>query len=230
MRHQRKNQPWKATDLQSDSKTLLYEFNMLCSVASNIADGTITSNWGSTNAHVESFAVHCRNLIFFFYADDPANHAGRPRDNDILAVDYFKQESDWTAIRPTISRVLVNAKPQADRQVAHITEERRELNQPSGPTASWHITAIVRDIASVMKPFLDHAPQQNFDGNARAELLQLATSVFASVQQLPVAAPSPSASPQPMLAPPIQFQAKTDVRSTAPPPGGTFGLHGKTEP
>lgn len=231
MPHQRTNQPWNQFELQSDSQTLEYEFKMLCAVAANIANGKPTGDWGSKNAHVESFAIHCRNLIFFFYAHDSANKAGLARDNDILAVDYFNQNSDWTAVCPPISTTLVNAKPQADKQVAHITEERRGLNQPTGPTASWQIGNVVRDIATAMKAFLNHVPQQNLDGNVRTDLEQLATAVLTATHSpSPSSMPVPSKSAPPSISPLVGFQAKTDVRTTAPPSGSMFGLHGKTEP
>jgi hypothetical protein len=217
--------------LRSHSKTLEYEFKMLCAVAHNIADGKLTGDWGSNNAHVESFAIHCRNLIFFFYAHDTANNAGRARPSDILAADYFIQNADWGKACPPISAALTNAKPQADKQVAHITEERRELNQPSGPTASWKICGIVRDVATVTKAFLDHVPQQNIDGNVKTALEQLATAVLSATQSpSPPSMPVPAKPAPPSVNPSVNFRAKTDVRTIAPPSGGMFGLHGKTEP
>ena len=116
MPKQRKSQPWSQSPLQSDSKTLTYEFEMLSAVAANIADDRLTANWGSKNAHVESFGVHCRNLIFFFYAHDPDNDAGQARDNDILAVDFFNRNADWGAVCPSMTPTLKAAKPQADKQ------------------------------------------------------------------------------------------------------------------
>lgn len=230
MPHHRTNQPWNQSELRSDSRTLEYEFKMLCAVAANIGNGRPTGDWGSKNAHVESFAIHCRNLVFFFFAHDSANKAGWARGNDILAVDYFKQNSDWITVCPPISTTLLNAKPQADRQVAHITEERRGLNQPSGPTASWSISDVVRDIATVMKAFLDHVPQQNLDGNVRTDLEQLASAVLTATQSpSPSSTPVPSKPALPSVSPLAGFHAKTDVRTTAPPSGGMFGLHGKTE-
>lgn len=229
MPQQRTNQPWSQSELISDSKTLEYEFKMLCAVAANIADGKVTGDWGSMNAHIESFAIHCRNMIFFFYAHDPANKAGLARDNDILAVDFFKKDADWTGVCPPISTILVDAKPKADKQVAHITEQRRELNQPTGPIAPWQIGDIVRDIARVVEAFLDHVPQQNLYRNLKTHLEQLATAVLAATEPPPCSTHVPSPAARPSASLPFDFQAKTDVRTIAPPSGGMFGLHGKTE-
>src|SRR5262249_51917184 len=64
-----------------------------------------------TNALLESYALHLRNLIEFLYWE-PA------RPDDVNAVHYVKSETAWIEARGSASETLLTAKTRADKQVA----------------------------------------------------------------------------------------------------------------
>ncbi len=53
--------------LHDDSRILLYESRNLFGAACNLTQNHVKSDTIANNAHVESFAVHCRALIHFFF-------------------------------------------------------------------------------------------------------------------------------------------------------------------
>lgn len=221
---------WKPGELQSDAKTLRYEFDMLIATASNLNSGRGTDT-ATRNALVESFAAHCRNLIFFFFAHDDAHNAGAPRSGDILAVDFFKQDSGWIDVCPSIAKTLSDAKRSMDKEVAHITVDRRGLNQQDGPTSDWPVGVLVLEIAGIMMTFLKHADLENFHPETKDHLLQLAERVLTPVQpSLPYPPPSSADAIRTNLVPPVLLHGRTDIRTTTIPPGSMFGMHAKTEP
>ena len=114
--------------------------------------------------------------------------------------------------------------------MAHITAQRRELNQISGSAASWRIWAILRDIATVMKAFLDHVLQQNLHPIVAVELKRLVGHVTAAHHSPHLAAPVPPQAPAANTTVLRNFQAKTEGSGPDPPSGGLFNMHGKTEP
>lgn len=91
------------------------------------------------NALIESFAIHCRALCHFFFA----GHHGFPnlRNDDWGAEDYIQ---NWTPPKP--SPDLIEAKEKANKHVAHITDERRNLNLIPSNTYSWKVEAVTDDL------------------------------------------------------------------------------------
>jgi hypothetical protein len=69
----------------------------------------------TTNAAIESFAIHLRNWIDFFYLRNPQN-------DDITWRDYLASGSAWTP--PPISPTLEAARRKANKQIAHLTVSR----------------------------------------------------------------------------------------------------------
>ena len=89
---------------------------------------------------LESFAVHARNLINYFY--------GGSGNDDILANDFIP---DWETIRPPITPVLSEAKSKANKQLSHLSYSR--LNKYSGSNKSWDISGIARDLGILIDLF-----------------------------------------------------------------------------
>ena len=208
------NRPWTASQLQSDSKTLQYECEMLCYVARNLSCDMVRNDWAAKNAHVESFAVHCRNLIFFFYAHEASNKAGKPRKGDVLAVHFFEEQAKWDRKAPKISGTLQDAKVQADKQIAHITDERRELNQPGGPTGPWMIAEIVTDLRKVVAEFLDSVPKENLALDVKHALGSL-ISVSASEPPPSDQPPNRLQSPEQRAQSAVHLYAQTEAQPKA---------------
>jgi hypothetical protein len=228
-----KRPPRSRSELRSDSKTLRYELENLVGIADEYSPSWRTTGHDDvrSNAYVEAFAVHCRALIFFLYGhlDEITASAGTERfsmlrSNDIIAWDFYPS---WEKVCPPPTDELVEAKWRADKHVAHLTVERREVNQSGSPKESvWGLASAASGICTGMKVFLDGAPAECLDEreldrmkNAISECLRLAPSPRAPT------APPPSGGADRAAA--RCAQATTDSAVTGSPQP-RFDTHGRT--
>ncbi|MBI1903496.1 MAG: hypothetical protein HYS13_20525 [Planctomycetia bacterium] len=149
-------------DLRKDLRTLHYEIWMLCGAAERLQLRRKDHDNVAFNALLEAFALHCRNLIHFFHCDATTS-AGKllfrvPHDTDVIFDDFFRLSGGVWAKRPAITKLLIRAKHQADKQIAHITVDRRPLNRKNAAGKKWHFASIARQLSQRMKLFLDEAP------------------------------------------------------------------------
>jgi len=104
------------------------------------------------NALVESFAIHVRGLLDFFYKDEPTK-------KDVLAVDYFPDVVTWHLHRPEVSsKVITRIKDRVDTEVAHLTSERLNVTDEMKAWDRREMKKIVMDAAHA---FQDHVDQKN---------------------------------------------------------------------
>jgi hypothetical protein len=75
-----------------------------------------------TNVVIEAYALHLRNLIEFVY--------WKPIRDDVNAVHYVRDKSEWLNARGEVSAFLGGVKDRADKQVAHLTEKRYAADVP----------------------------------------------------------------------------------------------------
>jgi hypothetical protein len=100
------------------------------------------------NAILESFAIHLRNLLDFFYPD-----RSKPHDDDVIAAYYFdarKLPSDF----PQKSKLLNASKVRAHKQVSHLTTKRFTGNHPE---KRWSTVPLMSEIAEVLVAFVGTA-------------------------------------------------------------------------
>lgn len=135
------------SELKNASSHLYYEYAMLRSVVNGILSCFCTSGW-LANAMIESFVIHLRVLIEFFYP------SGNPREDDVIAGDYFDEISDWERIRPTISGLLDEARKRAHKDLAHLTYTR--ISRGDGEK-KWAFADLLNELDSLMKLFLSKA-------------------------------------------------------------------------
>jgi hypothetical protein len=99
------------------------------------------------DAIVESFAIHTRNLIDFFYPGP-----GRKQD-DVLANHYFENQVRPSSF-PQISSVLGDARERAHKEISHLTARRK-----SGKSADkdWPIAGLESEIRQLLLTFAREA-------------------------------------------------------------------------
>jgi hypothetical protein len=73
----------------------------------------------------------------------------------------------------SINGVFRAVRVQANKQIAHITTERRNLNASGGNDGIWQISGIVQAICQLMADFLATAPNHNLDPDAKQKLAEL---------------------------------------------------------
>ena len=142
-----------------DSKTLAYEFQMFCSTGRLILQGDVDRV--RLNALVESFAIHCRALLHFFFGHD-SQSPFIARKRDVLATDFCNWSRQWSED----ATLYETAKFQADKHIAHITTDRQNVNFAGGPTSVWQIGTIVQRVVDLMKMFLKLTPRDKLDAGA----------------------------------------------------------------
>lgn len=157
-------------DLQRDSKTVLYEFKTMHQIATNLNRKDVRQDPTSSNAHIESFGIHCRAIIVFLFGHDGTLHFHIHKKGDVLAVDFFRD--DQTRWEPKIEPHLLAAKNQADKQIAHITTERRGLDQ-SPDQKVWRIREILHSLSKAMEQFLNEVPKTRLADGVEAQLGEL---------------------------------------------------------
>jgi len=71
------------------------------------------------NAVVESFAIHMRVLVKFFFDK-------KPQDTDVVAADFFNDSITWNTIRDQVADEveIVKLCHRVNKEVAHLTYDR----------------------------------------------------------------------------------------------------------
>jgi hypothetical protein len=90
---------------------------------------------------IESFGIHLRNLIDFFYTQ-------RAKEDDVIASDFCP---GW---KETISITLKAAKERANKELNHLTLQRKSGFDPSKP---WDVVGLFNEVSGVAKTFADKA-------------------------------------------------------------------------
>ncbi len=139
----------KLTDqqlLDYSGEHLLYEFQIFRWIVNNFPQEASFQR----SVFVESFAVHLRNLIDFFYTS-PSKAQG----DDIVAGDFFDTPSDWNP--GSISTTLNLARQRANKEVSHITYKRKS---DSDATKPWRVSDLFAEINTVSRKFVAEASEK----------------------------------------------------------------------
>lgn len=134
--------------LKEASNHLWYEIWMFQRLVPGMASG-IAGEGVLNNAMLESFAIHVRALIHFFYAENPQR-------DDVVAAHFFVDPARWKAICPPMTRVLAVAKKRADKEVAHLTYARQKVTADKKP---WTFVPIYQDLQKPISIFLGAIPK-----------------------------------------------------------------------
>lgn len=118
---------------------LVYELQMLLFAGRELAKSSCRGSMRS--ALIECFVIHLRNLIHFFFMS--------PTYKDDVAAIHFC--ANWKATIPTI---LENAKRRANKDLSHLTLNRRSGTPPDKP---WDIAATFESVQDVAKAFVAKA-------------------------------------------------------------------------
>lgn len=138
-------------ELKGASDHLHYEFWMLMSVAQALASGIAANGW-LINALLESFVIHFRTLIDFFYIE-------KPHKDDVIAADFFVEKDAWEKIRPRVSDDLSRSRARVHKETAHLTYARLHVTPKA---KKWKYVEIANNVRSIMNLFYQKAPNNLF--------------------------------------------------------------------
>jgi hypothetical protein len=116
---------------------LLYEIQMFLFTAKELSRQAGPSPM--TSVLIESFVIHLRNLIEFFYTP-----TGSERDDDVIAADFCPGWNEST------SATLKEAKMRANKELSHLTLGRKKACDPTKP---WDIRGLFNEVRSVALRF-----------------------------------------------------------------------------
>jgi hypothetical protein len=135
---------------------VVYELQMLAIVGAEIPN----KKGYDLSAYLESFAIHLRNLIDFFFADSP-------RPDDVVAADFFDNPSAWNV---QITPDLQAARVRANKEVGHLTLQRKGSTDSTKP---WPIDIYFNGLKPVVHQFVATASPKKVDSevNKMASLL-----------------------------------------------------------
>jgi hypothetical protein len=158
------------TELTSFSKEhLLHELELLMWTASQISSANPPA---LRSALVESFAIHLRNLIDFFFPHPRQSS----RDDDVLAVHFYP---GWNE---TISPALDMAKERANKEISHLTLERKDGLDPTKP---WDAVALSEDVHKVAKRFAAGADRKKLHPDVQSFLNMAHNAALVHVDNKP---------------------------------------------
>lgn len=123
--------------LDYSGEHLLYEIQMFRLVVSKVP--TLTAGV-DLSAFLESFAVHLRNLTDFFYDQ-------KPFPDDVVAADFYDDPIKWSVC---ISPTLATAQIRANKEISHLTLQRKAGMDPDKP---WPVFDLYQEIRTVARVF-----------------------------------------------------------------------------
>jgi hypothetical protein len=136
--------------LQRAASHLGYEYSMLMALAQAMASGISAQGW-LTNALLESFVIHFRALVDFFYPPPTA------KPDDVLATDFFDDPGEWERVRPPLSEALKRGRGRAHKEIAHLTYARQEVTPETKP---WAFVEIANEMGTLMQLFRETAKME----------------------------------------------------------------------
>ena len=134
----------------------MHELSMLWELADILPKRKASTE---TSAFVESFGIHLRNLIDFFYEEG--------RGDDVTARDFLDAPTAWT--RSTPER-LEKARIRVNKELSHLTQSRKNGSRPE---KEWDTFALLKDVDAIAKDFATKASRKKLHIKVR-EFLHVA--------------------------------------------------------
>lgn len=129
-------------ELIAASEHVLYEIQMLHAMARGLAS-EITTGSVLQNALTESFVIHARNLVHFFFPE-------RTFPSDVLAEHFVREVHEWNSIRGSLPDELLPVRRRVSKEMAHITYDRLEAR---GEARRWAYLEIAGAIQTLVEAF-----------------------------------------------------------------------------
>lgn len=136
-------------DLRSASEHLQYEAWMFLTLARSLSTG-VFGQGALNNAALESFTVHARVLLEFFFGDNP-------RPDDVVADDFLGGQGEWKQVRGDTPMVLSDLRTRVGTEIAHLTYARLSVTPEA---KGWHFLETLKAFEGVVGQFLKAVPSE----------------------------------------------------------------------
>jgi hypothetical protein len=121
-----------------------YDVIMLDAMGVRLPGGTATRP--EDLAYLESFLIHVRNLLGFYFVGRP-----KARQSDVVAGDYFADATDWSPPWP-FHESRKDLTDTVSRKLAHICEDRLVK-------VAWNGPGLVVGFRRTTRRFADEVPE-----------------------------------------------------------------------
>lgn len=128
--------------LRKASAVVWYEVGMLRSAA-QVLSSPLFGEGVATNAFLESFTVHARALVGFFFG-------GKRKPEDMKAFDFFDSPSQWARLRREMPAALKTVQTRVAKEVAHLSYARLSVTPEA---KGWDVPAITVAIIDLAGKF-----------------------------------------------------------------------------
>jgi hypothetical protein len=145
---------------------LRYELQLLLFTGQQLGRGPIPV---MRSVLIESFVIHLRNLIDFFYTP-------RSKEDDVIAEDFCP---GWNE---SISNTLKGAKERANKELSHITLGRKSGLDPSKP---WDVGALYQEVHEVATRFAVKASPAKLSAEVPKWLAMFRANTIAVLDGMP---------------------------------------------
>jgi hypothetical protein len=122
---------------------LMHELSMLWELAAILPQRKATTE---TSAFIESFGIHLRNLIDFFYRQG--------KGDDVTAEDFLDAGRRW---KPTEPQVLTDAHRRTNKELNHLTQLRKSGTPKD---KEWDTATLLSEIDAVARDFAANASRK----------------------------------------------------------------------
>jgi hypothetical protein len=127
--------------LRFSEEHLAYELEMFFATAAELLFAGPNQPATIKNALIESFLVHARAILFFFYTE-------KPKPDDVLAEHYIFPQNNWHDARPPIPTSLRRLQERVGKEVAHLTYSRKKI-EPNNK--NWDFAQIILEFIPVFQ-------------------------------------------------------------------------------
>lgn len=160
---------------------MYYEIEMFFAAGNLVGSGSVDQRM--QNAFVESFILHTRNLIMFFF------YPRKIRKYDVISDDFFTNPKAWKLVRPRMSATIKTALDRADKELAHLTTQRIS---GSPAVKNWDANQVTTALIPVIEKFVDGADPHRLPKSTAdkiGDLLKPATATVVSTPGILAGAP-----------------------------------------
>ncbi len=171
---------------------LTYEINMLLWTASMLIPLRGLSDLTPIpriihDSLLESFAIHARNLVDFLYIR--ADRKRQDKATDVIVQDYIAAETLSDAL-PDIAPVLSIVNQKANKQVAHLTQDRINYERAG---KGWDVVGTAIDITAAFRSLSQHFPESRTSESFREYITEIGSYLFkVNAEALQAAASMPT--------------------------------------
>lgn len=136
-------------ELRAASDHLFYEVMMLKHTMERLASGP--EDDVVSNALLESFTIHARALMDFFYPSE------KPEATDVIAQDFFVDAQAWADVRGDQPEIFGKARRRVNKEIAHLTYDRQAVTPA---LKGWDLNALGGPILEISNKFLANVPKR----------------------------------------------------------------------